>query len=190
MRQIAYSCGLNVEAESSPFLITLHWPPMFSFTIVLRCKHKVPVPWEPVSFFFSPPEGSTKSWVAGGCRERERLRVSGQHLVGIQVLRLFQTRQLFLLIRLLFLALEYRVCREEGLCGSVFLNVLFVNVPEHDCSCYLACKGGCSGPIFIHLFCAFNNVHANKILMLSEVSSIGGFYSVAAYMHLHGLSQI
>lgn len=58
------------------------------------------------SFF---PEGSTMSWVAGGCRERERLRVSGQHLVGIQVLRLFQTRQLFLLTRLLFLALEYWV---------------------------------------------------------------------------------
>lgn len=72
----------------------------------------------------------------------------------------------------------------------LFLNVLFVNVPEHDCSCHLACKGGCSGPVFIHLFCAFNNVHANKLLMLTEVSSTGGFHSVAACMHLHGLSQI
>lgn len=96
--------------------------------------------------FFS--EGSTMSWVAGGCREREsarereRLRVSGQHLVGIQVLRLFQTRQLFLLTRLLFLALEYWVGGGPvRLCGSVFLNVLFVNIPEHDCSCYL-------GPIY------------------------------------------
>lgn len=41
---------------------------------------------------------------------------------------------------------------------------------------------------YTFVFKLANNDHANKILMLTEVSSSSGFQNVAACMHLHGLS--